>query len=81
MKAKGPPAGGTSLANILDRVVERVAAKEPASFADLLPQPGLIRGRTLLAHPWWGSIFVARICAGSTSLMPICRTPISAARI
>ena len=45
MKAKGPPAGGTSLANILDRVVERVAAKEPASFADLVAAAGLDPGQ------------------------------------
>jgi bifunctional non-homologous end joining protein LigD len=45
VKAKGSRAGGTSLANIVERVVECAAAEEPATFADLVAAAGLDPGQ------------------------------------
>jgi hypothetical protein len=45
MKGQGSRANDTSLADILDRVVERVAAKKQASFVDLVAAAGLDPGR------------------------------------
>jgi DNA ligase D len=45
VKTKGSRASDTSLADILERVAERVFAKEPASFVDLVAAAGLDPGR------------------------------------
>jgi uncharacterized protein YjbI with pentapeptide repeats len=45
MKGQGSRSSDTWLADILDRVVERSAAEEPATFADLVAAAGLDPGR------------------------------------